>query len=133
VTTTTGKSTLRPKLSLRSAADTPPPEPAVGIEASAAVIAEAIGNRRCITAVYNRAQMVVAPHVLYTRHDELFVDGVTLEQDSRKPRMTKISTYKLSGLTMVTPTRRLFAVLPEFTLDNPKYEDIKTNVAPPAA
>ena len=39
---------------------------------------EAIALRKCIRATYNRMTVILAPHILFTRHDELFIDAVTL-------------------------------------------------------
>src|SRR5580765_765468 len=65
---------------------------------SSRMVLEAIARGRCLQAVYNRMAVRLAPPILYTRHDELYVDAVTVERDGRKPRETKIGTFKLDGL-----------------------------------
>ena len=36
---------------------------------------EAIARRRCLEAVYNRMNVRLAPHILYTRHDAASLRG----------------------------------------------------------
>lgn len=62
------------------------------------ILLEAIATRRCVRAVYNRTSMQLAPHILYTRHDELYVDAVALARDGQPPRELKLGTFKLAGL-----------------------------------
>lgn len=71
-------------------------------------ILEAIVRLRCISVVYNRGPVVLAPHILYTRHDELHVDAVAVERDGKPPREVKLGTYRLSGLSEVALTDRSF-------------------------
>ena len=58
----------------------------------------AIVRERTVTATYNRGAVTLAPHVLYTRHDALHLDAITLQRDGRPPREVKLATYKLDGL-----------------------------------
>jgi hypothetical protein len=62
------------------------------------ILLEAIALRKCVEAVYNRTRMRLAPHILYTRHDELYLDAVALERDGRPAQELKIGTFKLAGL-----------------------------------
>jgi hypothetical protein len=61
-------------------------------------IFEAIALQKCLIATYNRMVVKLAPHILYTRHDEMFIDAVTMERDGRLPRELKLGTFKLAGL-----------------------------------
>jgi hypothetical protein len=72
------------------------------------LVFEAIATRKCIDAVYNRMAVTLAPHILYTRHDELFIDAVTLERDGQPPRELKLGTFKLVGLKDLALTERAF-------------------------
>jgi hypothetical protein len=85
------------------------------------IFLEAIARRVCISATYNRTAIKLAPHILYTRHDELFVDGVTVERDGKKPKELKYGTFKLSGLSETALTRRLFVPQNSFDPADPKY------------
>lgn len=77
----------------------PPPSPAV--------IFEAIVKKLAVAATYNRGEVIIAPHVIYTRHDEMYVDALTLERDGKPPKEEKLGTFKLAGLggQRVTPRR----------------------------
>lgn len=85
-------------------------------------ILEAIVRLRCISVVYNRGSVVLAPHILYTRHDELHVDAVAVERDGKPPREMKLGTYRLSGLSEVALTDRSFAAVGLFDPLDAKYD-----------
>jgi hypothetical protein len=59
---------------------------------------EAIALQKCLQATYNKMVCKLAPHILYTRHDEMFIDAVTIDRDGRPPRELKLGTFKLAGL-----------------------------------
>lgn len=59
----------------------------------------AIALRKCVTATYNRTTVTLAPHILYTRHGELFVDAVNLAREGGQPREIKLGVFKLTGLS----------------------------------
>ena len=100
-----------------SSDDKPVPPPV-----SPAVIFEAIVKQRAIAATYNRTDVTLAPHVIYTRHGDLFVDAVTLERDGRPPRESKLGTFKLTGLGGLRLTPRRFEASPLFAPAAPKYD-----------
>lgn len=64
-------------------------------------IFEAIALQKCLKATYNKMVVTLAPHILYTRHDEMFMDAVTTDRDGRPPRELKLGTFKLAGLSDV--------------------------------
>ncbi|MET4896046.1 hypothetical protein RN629_02600 [Sphingomonadaceae bacterium jetA1] len=84
-----------------------PVEPAAG---APAIIFEAIVKMRAVSATYNRGDVVLAPHVIYTRHDELYVDATTVERDGKPPREEKLGTFKLAGLGALRLTPRRFTI-----------------------
>ena len=98
----------------RNPADDAPPLPTQ-------ILLEAIARQLCVSATYNRMAMTLAPYILYTRHDDLFVDAVALERDGKKPKELKLGTFKLSGLGMVAITRRSFSPEPGFNAGAEKY------------
>ena len=71
---------------------------------------EAIIRRKCISATYNRSRMVLAPHILYTRHGALHVDAVTVSRENMIPREIKLATFKLDGLSELRVLDRDFAI-----------------------
>jgi hypothetical protein len=86
------------------------------------VIREALAKRRCIAATYNRQRAVIAPHILYTRHDDPFVDGVVVSRDGKPPRELKLSSFKLAGLGDVAASRAGFIAFPEFAEGDERYQ-----------
>lgn len=72
------------------------------------IMLEAIVKRQAVAATYNRTEVTLAPHILYTRHGDLHVDAVTLERDGRPPKEAKLGTFKLAGLSGVRITPRRF-------------------------
>lgn len=73
------------------------------------VLLEGIARRVCVAASYNGTQFKLAPHILYTRHDELYVDAVALEKNGEPPREIKLGTFKLTGLNDVAVMNDNFA------------------------
>ena len=85
---------------------------------------EAIATRRCVSATYNRGRVKLAPHILYTRHDEMYVDAVTVERDGEPPREVKFGTFKLAGLKDVALNNREFEPDPAFDPAEDKYDGV---------
>lgn len=85
---------------------------------------EAIATRRCVTATYNRMAVTLAPHILYTRHDEMFADAVTIEREGQPPREVKLGTFKLAGLKGVAVIDRVFIPDPGFQPQAEKYAGV---------
>ena len=97
----------------------PPPPPA-----STPVVLEAIVKQQAIAGSWNRSDVTLAPHVLYTRHDELFIDAVTLERDGKPPKEPKLGTFKLAGVGAVRITPRRFGRSELFVANDPKYAGV---------
>lgn len=64
-------------------------------------IFEALALQKCLKVTYNKMVVTLAPHILYTRHDEMFIDAVTTDRDGTPPRELKLGTFKLVGLSDV--------------------------------
>ena len=82
----------------------------MSVEGATPILLEAIVKRQAIAATYNRTELTLAPHILYTRHGDLHIDATTIERDGKPPREEKLGTYKLAGLSGVRMTPRRFAV-----------------------
>jgi len=89
---------------------------------SSKLILEAIACQTCITATYNRMSVKLAPHILYTRHGELYVDAVTMARDGRIPAEAKIGAFKLTGLTDLALVEAQFRPQPVFDPREQRYE-----------
>ncbi len=74
-----------------------------------AILEQAIAKRVCLQAVYNKTEVVLAPHSLFTRHEAAYLKAVTVEHGGRKPREPKLGSFKVDGLTRVGLTRKLFS------------------------
>lgn len=84
-------------------------------------IFEAIVRKRCVVATYNRVTMTLAPHVIYTKHGDLFIDAVAIEKDGKPPREEKIGTFKLAGLNELKLIEREFPASTLFHANDAKY------------
>lgn len=96
------------------------------------ILLEAIARQKCVAALYNRTRMRLAPHILYTRHDDLFVDAVVIERDGKPPREVKVGTFKLTGLSEVALTEQGFERYRAFAPGEPKYEGVTLFAIEPA-
>lgn len=72
---------------------------------------------------HNRLSVILAPHVLYTKHGELHIDAVTIEREGAPPREAKVGTFKLTGLNDVMLTERTFDRSPVFEPEAERYID----------
>ena len=93
---------------------------------------EGVVRGLCIAAHYNRTAIVLAPHILYTRHDELFVDGVVVEREGLPPREPRVGTFKLVGLSAIALTDRSFFRDPLFQPGDAKYQGVTLMAVDPA-
>lgn len=85
---------------------------------------EAIVKRQALAATYNRGAVTLAPHIVYTRHGEIYVDAVTLERDGQPPKEVKVGAFKLAGLGGLRITPRRFTPSELFTAGDPKYAGV---------
>ena len=114
-------STPRKTLSLGRAA-APTEGPALSSEAE--LLVQAIRRKLRIVATYNRTSMQIAPQILYTKHDDLFIDGVAVLRDGKVPAELKLGTFKLAGLSNVSLTPETFTVQSLFNPADAKYEGV---------
>jgi len=87
------------------------------------IIRFALMQRICLSVRYNNMDMLLAPHMLWTKHGDLHVDAVTVERAGSAPKVLKIGTFKLAGLGKVALTSRTFVPQPEFVATDPKYAE----------
>lgn len=106
-----------------STTDDAPRTPAPVDPGATPVILEAIVKQLCLAATYNRQEVTLAPHVLYTRHGELYVDAVALEREGKPPKEVKLGTFKLAGLHPLRITARRFERSDLFRPGEARYKD----------
>lgn len=102
--------------------DLPPPAPAS--PPAPGLFLEAIARHKCVSAVYNRQTMILAPHILYTRHGEMHVDAVTISRDGAPPREAKLGTFKLAGLRDARLVEQAFRRSTLFDSADPRYDGV---------
>ena len=85
------------------------------------IIGEAIARKTCIAATYNKTAVRLAPHIIYTKHDDMFIDAVVVEREGKPPKELKLGTFKLAGLSGIMLTGPSFVPQPVFDARNPKY------------
>jgi WYL domain len=78
------------------------------------ILLEAIALKKCVFATYNRTEMKLAPHILYTKNDALYVDAVALTRNGVSPREKKIGAFHLSGLNDIRLADEHFQAEPLF-------------------
>lgn len=98
--------------------------PAAGVPDTVPIVFEAIVKQQAIAATYNRGEVTLAPHILYTKHGEIYLDALTIERDGNPPREAKIGAFKLSGLARLRITPRRFTPSELFEAGDAKYEGV---------
>jgi hypothetical protein len=88
------------------------------------LLLEAIALKKCVTATYNNVQMTLAPHILYSKHDALFIDAVALERNGAPPKEKKLGAFHLAGLKDLTLSERNFVPDSLFDPAATKYEGV---------
>jgi hypothetical protein len=85
------------------------------------ILRMAIAHRLCVTTTYNKRRVLLAPHIVFNRHDEPFLRAVTVELDDKPPREAKLGTFKLTGLGPLALTGRAFEPFGDFHADDAEY------------
>jgi hypothetical protein len=88
------------------------------------LLLEAIALKKCVTATYNNVAMKLAPHVLYSKNNALFIDAITLEKHGEPPREKKLGAFHLLGLNDLKLTEQLFEIDLLFQADAEKYSGV---------
>lgn len=85
-------------------------------------IFEAIAKRRYLLATYNRTRFKLAPHILYTRHGEVYVDAVAVSRDGQPPKELKLGSFKVTGMSDLAPIEEEFQPQPVFDPAAERYD-----------
>ena len=84
-------------------------------------ILEAIATKRPLTSTYNGTAFVLAPHILYTRRDLVYLDAVPMAKNGAPPREDKMATFKVDGMADIAIADGGFEVSPLFEPYLEKY------------
>ncbi|WCP12211.1 hypothetical protein sphantq_00608 [Sphingobium sp. AntQ-1] len=87
------------------------------------VFAHAITHQLCVRASYNRGLVILAPHILYTRHGDRFADAVVIERNGARSTETKLGTFKLSGLRGAVITSEPFNPFDGYGAGDDRYTE----------
>jgi hypothetical protein len=88
------------------------------------LILEAIALKKCIIVTYNSTKMLLAPHILYSRHESYYIDAVALERNGEPPKEKKLGAFNLAGLRDVALAERQFVPEELFNPADPKYDGV---------
>jgi len=130
---------LRPVFSTKPALAVTPPEPDAHAPAYVEpkepldMLRTAIARQSCVTTTYNKRTVTLAPHIIYTRHDEPFLRAVTVALDGDKPRELKLGTFKVAGLGALNDSASLFVRHPDFSADDADYQGVTLAVIRPSS
>ena len=97
------------------------PDPAPTPVNNTPTVLEGIVRQRCLSTTYNRTRMILAPHILYTRHGALYMDAAVVSREGMLPREGKMGTFKLDGLKDLTVLERDFTISALFDAGQDKY------------
>ncbi|MBU6253270.1 MAG: hypothetical protein KGN98_08770 [Alphaproteobacteria bacterium] len=86
-------------------------------------ILEAIATKRCLTASYNGTAFLLAPHILYTRIDLVYLDAVPITKNGAPPREVKMATFKVDGMSDIALADDEFELSPLYEPWQEKYRD----------
>jgi hypothetical protein len=87
------------------------------------LVIEAIALKRAITAEYNGTEMLLAPHLLFSRHDDLFLSALNLRKTWRSEEEMRLGAFKLDGLSNIALTDDTFESLSGFEPVAPRETD----------
>lgn len=88
------------------------------------LLLEAIALKKCVTLVYNNVPMKLAPHVLYSKHNAVFIDAVILEKHGLSGHNKKLGAFHLSGLNELQLTDQPFEIDAVFKPAAEKYAGV---------
>lgn len=88
------------------------------------ILLEAIALKKCVTTQYNGVTMLLAPHILYTKNEALFIDAITVEKHGQPPREKKIGAFHLQGMRELAITDLSFEADELFDPSAGKYDGV---------
>ena len=89
------------------------------------LVIEAIALKRAITAEYNGTEMLLGPHLLFSRHDDLFLNALNLRKVWRSEEEKRLGAFKLDGLSKIAVTGESFEPISGFEPVPPRETDLQ--------
>lgn len=87
-------------------------------------LSRAISEWRLVQTTYNGAEMTLAPHQIFLRHDAMFVSAFNPAKNWRGPEDYRLSYFNVSGLGDVRLQERGFRPLPDYDGSLPRPDDL---------
>jgi hypothetical protein len=87
------------------------------------VLAKAIRSRKLIKAVYNSAELELAPHLIFLRNEPLYVGAVNPHKKIRSDEEPRLGHFKIEGLSQIAITETAFEALPAEACALPREDD----------
>ncbi|WP_236555125.1 hypothetical protein [Novosphingobium sp. 9U] len=84
---------------------------------------KAIATKKLVEAVYNGVTTLLAPHLLYERHGELFLCALNVRKAWRTDQALRLGQFKLSGLVDCTLIDERFEPLTGIVVSTPRTDD----------
>ena len=84
---------------------------------------EAIARKRVVVARYNGEEIRLAPHLLFVRHDELYVRALNMSKAWRSDDDRRLGQFKLAGLAETELLDDEFDPLPAYDAAPPRADD----------
>lgn len=81
-------------------------------ETAEAVVGQAMNERLMIRAIYNAAELTLAPHQIVLRNDALYLGAVNPKKNRRVDEDPGLGYFKLDGLSELSLTDERFEPLP---------------------
>jgi hypothetical protein len=85
---------------------------------------QAIATQRTIAVRYNGERIVLAPHLLFERHGDLFVAALNLGKGWRSDEEPRLGQFKLAGLAEPELLEEPFEPLPAYDGTLPRKGDV---------
>ncbi len=86
-----------------------------------AILLEAVALTKYVEADYNGVRIKIAPHVLYTKHESIYVDALTFLRDGQPPKEIKLGSFNLAGLKNAAVIEEHFEIWPLFEPETERY------------
>ena len=93
--------------------------------ATSRIFFEAIALKKLIRAAYNGEEMRLAPHLLFTRHGDMFISALNMDKNWRDLDERRLGLFKVDGLSGVSLIDETFEPLDDFDGTPPREGDEK--------